>query len=181
MPDRNHLGRGRRTRPQRFTLRTICFAFEHLRHAFFKIPFTLGRDRSGPRRIPTGIFTGRAGASWIPTSSPLFTEEDLSRAVEQIMPELFLIGSDLTVAAMEGGKDEHGFPSGSRRGFPLSARRSVSDDHGIVLSDDRYWDGHRNGTACRIGGALHRGTIGPGPQRCPRNMQILPGAEAFCA
>ena len=68
---------------------------------FFKIPFTLegiGLDCGG---IPTGIFTGRAGAKLDTNILASFTEEDLSRAVEQIMPELFRLGLT-TVAAMEG-------------------------------------------------------------------------------
>ncbi len=145
---------------------------------FFKIPFTLegiGLDRGG---IPTGIFTGRAGAKLDTNILASFTEEDLSRAVEQIMPELFRLGLT-TVAAKEGGKMNMDFRRdrdadflyrhGDRYPMTMELFYPTTDIEMVTEMGLR-----------RIGGALYiDGTIGARSAALSEEYADLPGARGF--
>ena len=70
---------------------------------YFKIPFALDGIGLDGKGMPTGVFTGPAGARLDTNILKTFTDEDISRSVEKIMPDLFRLGLT-TIAAMEGGK-----------------------------------------------------------------------------
>ena len=69
----------------------------------FKIPFALEGTKTDENGIPTGIFTGKAGARLDTEILNSFDDEFIDCAVEKVMPELLKYGIT-TVAAMEGGK-----------------------------------------------------------------------------
>lgn len=125
----------------------------------FKIPFALEGIHTDENGIPTGVFSGKAGARLDGEIQKSFDDDFINDAVERIVPDL--VGYGLTtVAAMEGGKMNAEFyrDRDSEYVYGNSERLPIGTELFYPTADISYVLEKGLG---RIGGALYvDGTIG---------------------
>ena len=145
---------------------------------FFKVPFALEGTGIDSKGMPTGIFTGPAGARLDTNILKTFTDEDISRSMEKIMPELFRLGLT-TIAAMEGGKmnmdfyrdrdSEFIYNNGNRYPMTMELFYPTMDIDSVTEKGLK-----------RIGGVLYvDGTIGARSAAISGEYADQPGTQGF--